>query len=277
MYLQSDHFLLNKYHTWYSNIISKAQARGIKSRIDALERFNLKVERHHIIPRALGGTNDEANLVFVTLKEHFVCHWLLTKMTENTLRAKMLYALNGMKRVSKNHTDRYSNKTTARVYEYIKPLIVKQHSEFMRGKEPPNKGKKVTGQALENVREGTRNRRKLTTEENAARIAKMVEINTGSKRSENTKRKISESLTGIVRGPMSESERLKRSVALKGKSKPDGFGEKVAARMKEEFTRNNPNSRSDYKKICPHCGGVFGPGMFGRWHGDNCRSKIKND
>jgi hypothetical protein len=34
-------------------------------------------ERHHIIPKCLGGGNDKDNLVKLTYREHFIAHWLL--------------------------------------------------------------------------------------------------------------------------------------------------------------------------------------------------------
>ena len=37
-------------------------------------------EKHHIIPKCLGGDNSKGNLVFLTAKEHYVCHHILTKM-----------------------------------------------------------------------------------------------------------------------------------------------------------------------------------------------------
>lgn len=37
-------------------------------------------EIHHIIPRCLGGSNDEINLVRLTPEEHYVAHQLLAKM-----------------------------------------------------------------------------------------------------------------------------------------------------------------------------------------------------
>lgn len=37
-------------------------------------------ERHHIIPRCLGGTDNKDNLVKLSAREHFICHLLLTKM-----------------------------------------------------------------------------------------------------------------------------------------------------------------------------------------------------
>ena len=37
-------------------------------------------EIHHILPRCLGGTDDKDNLIKLTYREHYVAHWLLTKI-----------------------------------------------------------------------------------------------------------------------------------------------------------------------------------------------------
>lgn len=38
------------------------------------------VEKHHIIPRCLGGTDEKSNLVSLSARQHFIAHWLLYKM-----------------------------------------------------------------------------------------------------------------------------------------------------------------------------------------------------
>lgn len=86
-------FMNNKYSIWYNSIIFNAQQR-----VNSKETY---VERHHIIPRALGGDNQKTNLVDLSPREHFICHWLLTKMTTGCARYKMLYALGCMQRASK--------------------------------------------------------------------------------------------------------------------------------------------------------------------------------
>jgi hypothetical protein len=50
-------------------------------------------ERHHILPRSMGGSDDQANIVKLTYREHFLAHWLLTKFTTGQDRRKMLHAL----------------------------------------------------------------------------------------------------------------------------------------------------------------------------------------
>ncbi len=86
-------YLQNKYTTWYYNIINRAKTRSITG----------YTERHHIIPKSLGGTNAKENLVSLTAREHYVCHGLLCKMTEGRDRSKMTLALLKMCVVSKTH------------------------------------------------------------------------------------------------------------------------------------------------------------------------------
>lgn len=73
----------NKYCCWHDQLIDRARTRG-------------KIgdsERHHIIPRCLGGNNDRNNLVYLTYREHFLIHWLLARMAIGKDRIKMFYAL----------------------------------------------------------------------------------------------------------------------------------------------------------------------------------------
>ena len=55
----------------YQKLIAKARKRVCP---------NGYVERHHVLPRALGGTDDSSNLVALTAREHFVAHMLLAKI-----------------------------------------------------------------------------------------------------------------------------------------------------------------------------------------------------
>ena len=45
-------------------------------------------EKHHIIPKSIGGTNDISNLVYLTAREHFIAHWLLFKIYETSSNIK---------------------------------------------------------------------------------------------------------------------------------------------------------------------------------------------
>jgi len=55
-------------------------------------------ECHHILPRKMGGTNDEENLVLLLHREHFVAHQLLVDVCPvgSPERAKAAFAVHKM-------------------------------------------------------------------------------------------------------------------------------------------------------------------------------------
>lgn len=112
-------FLDNKYTATYRRIINRARIRVIP------EGFT---ETHHIIPRSIGGTDDESNLVKLIPREHYLCHALLPKMVTGNAIHKMYAAFNMM------HVDRYGNRYTSRLYEYYKVKFYKLHGENLKGK-----------------------------------------------------------------------------------------------------------------------------------------------
>jgi hypothetical protein len=77
-------FLENKYHKWYFVIISQG------------DDYDDYVEKHHILPKSLGGLNKKTNLIRVKARKHFILHWLLTKFTEGQEYYKMLHAFSMM-------------------------------------------------------------------------------------------------------------------------------------------------------------------------------------
>lgn len=96
------------YKKLYDSIIKNRQNNPIKG----------YKERHHIIPKCLGGTDEQENLVDLTAREHFLCHYILTKMYDkNTIEwYKMHHAFMMMKCSSLNH-NRYFN---SHLYSYCK-------------------------------------------------------------------------------------------------------------------------------------------------------------
>jgi len=101
------------YKNIYYKIIEKAKTENENGK-RSLGYF----EKHHIQPKSLGGTNEKENLVKLTAREHFICHWLLVKMYEKGTieRNKMLCALWRMQGINENHK-RYIN---SRVYEKLR-------------------------------------------------------------------------------------------------------------------------------------------------------------
>ena len=113
-------YLHNKYTRWYNNIIQRAEARQLTG----------YKEQHHIVPKSLGGTNLKENLVNLTAREHFICHWLLTKMLPSPYKEKMIYAAWAMANLKNQHQQRY--KITGRIYELLKQEYSKINSAHSR-------------------------------------------------------------------------------------------------------------------------------------------------
>jgi hypothetical protein len=55
---------------------------------------NIYYERHHIVPRCLGGTNDISNIAKLTPEQHYVAHQLLVKIYPNNY--ELIYACSMM-------------------------------------------------------------------------------------------------------------------------------------------------------------------------------------
>jgi hypothetical protein len=123
-------FIDNKYTHWYYDIISNAQNQN-RTKLKKSDTAYVYYELHHIIPKCLKGSNDSKNLVLLTAKEHFICHLLLTKMSQNKEhKIKMYYALSKMKRKNKNQ----QRTLTSAQFEMCKSSIQKANSLFFTGK-----------------------------------------------------------------------------------------------------------------------------------------------
>lgn len=86
-------------------------------------------EIHHIIPRSLGGSNEQFNLVKLRPRFHYVCHWLLTKIYSGENRNKMISALHFMIHGRQGNFIRISS----HIYEKLKFEFCSVQSERMKG------------------------------------------------------------------------------------------------------------------------------------------------
>lgn len=89
-----------KYTTTYHLLIQKYS--------DVVYNSNLH-EKHHVVPKSMGGTNDITNLVNVPPRVHFILHKLLPKMTIDPVHTqKMKYALwRMMNQQTRSHNRHY--------------------------------------------------------------------------------------------------------------------------------------------------------------------------
>ncbi len=98
------------YQQHYDKLINRAKNR-------LLEGY---VEKHHIIPKCMDGSNKKDNLVELTAREHFVAHLLLAKIHGG----KLWHAANMM-----SNMKRYSSRT----YKWIRENHALEMSKSMKG------------------------------------------------------------------------------------------------------------------------------------------------
>lgn len=222
---------MNKYEKWYNNIIKRARDR-------ILTGYS---EKHHIVPRSLGGSDDPSNLVNLSAKEHFICHWLLVKMHTGTNRGKMINALYIMQGKS-THQKRYHTKITSRIYDKLRNEYSQYISNLNKGRKQPPEEK------LKQIKAMTGKKRAPFSEEWRAKLsaASKGENNSryGAIVSAETRKKIGDKIRGRKH---SEEEKRRRADAVRGSKR-----EKI---------------------LCPHCQQMISVNTYPRWHGDNCRSK----
>lgn len=71
-----------------SDLHIKRYVRFIETRSNRELSGNYHTEKHHILPKSLGGSNDSENLIVLTDREHFIAHLILWK----AFGGKMTYA-----------------------------------------------------------------------------------------------------------------------------------------------------------------------------------------
>lgn len=103
-------FTHNKYHSTYYRLIHRAQQRTLDK--------DVKFEVHHIIPRSLGGSDNNDNLVKLTLKEHWICHRLLVKFLDDPISLRKMYNALFMMAVKNYRT------VNGRIYQTIKENVI---------------------------------------------------------------------------------------------------------------------------------------------------------
>ncbi len=202
-------FIQNKYTKIYNRLIEKAQTRTIDE--------STYIEKHHIIPKSFGGTNKKENLVILTPREHFICHWLLTKMVLGEYRQKMLLALSFMQGRNKAQK-KYDTKITAKVYDRIRKEVaeicnIHKHNRIVTD-ETKRKislallGKPRDEDTRKKISESHAGKKQSTEHAQASAIAR-----TGLKRSEEAKQNMRKK-----HKPLSKETKHKMSESRKGKS-----------------------------------------------------------
>lgn len=238
-------FIDNKYTKLYYNIISTARSSDISHLV--------YTETHHILPKCLTGTDSAENLVKLTARQHFVCHWLLTKMVNGENKNKMIFALNKMLSSSKNQ-HRY--KITGRKYELLKIQFNKANlfndpNWQLEQRKRNHIGKKRSEETKQKLKDAWAKSREHRTGINHP--------NYGKTASASTKQKQSLAMTGKLVGEKNP---------MYGKSHSD-----EVKKILSENLRNNPIPKTYLE--CKFCLRIVDAGNYKRWHGNKCKLNNK--
>jgi hypothetical protein len=246
---------MNKYEKWYNQIIASGKSNRLVGH-----------ELHHILPKSLGGADDTSNLIYITAREHFICHWLLTKIyPTGEEHWKMLNALRMMRAENPNQT-RYNTKITSRVYAKLKEEYSVLQSNRYKGSGNGMYGKNQSIEAKQKIgkaNSGDRNGAKQTL----------------------ARKKITESKLGKTRD--SFNSEWKENLSQNHKSKKPGFNgalsDATKQKMREKATGRTQTEETIKKKadavrglkreklFCPHCQQSVAVNGYARWHGNNCK------
>lgn len=170
------------YQKVYDSIIARAKTRTLIG----------YSEKHHIIPRCLGGIDTLDNLVELTAREHYICHRLLVKIYPES--KKLIYAYWMMSNMLKQGRD---YRISSRAYSEARELFSLQ----MSGDNNPNKQEETREKISKTMKEkGLRPpspKGKKRSPEHQEKLAKALR---GRKHSEERRKKNSEVHIGLQRG-----------------------------------------------------------------------------
>lgn len=199
------------YKIIYDQIIERAKPRGLNKK--SIEGY---FEKHHIIPKCLGGTNDKSNLVLLTSREHFICHHLLWKTDIHN--KSLLLAFTNMRCANSKYKREF--RLSSRQYEIVRIAFSKAQKELKTGSGNPCFGKVYTLEEREKI--SKRNKGRIFTEEWKKKISDVKKgkktgqivwnkgLKTGHNPNNNSPRMLGKKHSEETKQKMSESQ-LKRS------------------------------------------------------------------
>jgi hypothetical protein len=221
-------FYDNKYRKWYFTIIEAAKSR----------KEDLIGERHHIVPKCLGGSDEEDNIVLLTFREHYVAHALLTKIHPSKDLIHAFWCMSFMNR------KKYQN---SHLYEMARSAYV----ENISGSNHPMKRKE--------------SREKISKSWNEERKNNQAEKVSGDKHW--TKKRNMGDHAKFMRSKLTQEflvENGKRSLFVTDNP------------MKQQSIAQKFKKPKEIV-VCPHCNKSGGKPVMIRYHFDNCKSRDKKE
>lgn len=177
----------------------------IKNILNTRGRFNCGneyCERHHILPKSCGGTNDKENLIDLFPREHFIAHKLLAE--ENPKNFKLIFAYQCMSFAS-NEYQKKRYILTPEEYEEARIFASKGRKAFFSDKtNHPNYGKHLSEETKRKISEANKGNKYCL----------------GREISEETRKKISEANKNPSKETRQKMSKAQKARNLKGGNNP---------------------------------------------------------
>lgn len=250
------------YQKVYNQIVERAKK---EQEFRILNRKNYYFEGHHIIPKSLNGlgkssdwynkdiNNRNPNIVGLTAREHFICHWLLIRIYPKN--AKLIRSFWMMC----NHKGGITKK------RYIPSSRIYNESKILYSNS--RKGATLTQETKDKISVSMigKNKGNLIS---VKQKEKLRLINIGKKLSKETKEKMSKSFKGRLVSNTTK-EKL-RNINL-GKTLSIEHKTKISNSCKGKLSWNSGIKLEIV--ICPHCNKEGGINNMIRYHFENCKIK----
>lgn len=201
--------MILNYQKIYDSLVAKCKPRGLNKK--ALEGY---FEKHHIVPKCLGGTDEDTNFVLFTPREHVIAHRLLWKSNPENYSLMWAYA-----RTVNSH----KGILTSREVEYAKIAKSKVMSERIVSEETREKirqtltGHKRTEESIEKGRQKQIGQKRSEETKANLKEARKKLLDSGWTVPEEARKKIGDFFRGR---PISDEHRKKLSEVNKGKIMP---------------------------------------------------------
>ena len=215
------------YDNIYDQLMNRAKNRHLKG----------YKEKHHIVPRCMGGDDNEINLVTLTPEEHYVAHQLLVKMCRyqgTELYNRLVFAMNmmtvGRKKTNKKYGWARRKLSRAMSERFLGKSQTHEHIEKRREKLVGQKRTPETCLLISQRKTGVKRNWSPTEEQRQATRERMKEF----RHSEEAKKKI----TGRRKGtPMTDAQKEQISKTQKGRTRNAETRARIAQAAKESWAR----------------------------------------
>jgi NUMOD3 motif len=242
---------MNIHEVRYGKFITSRQYRYLKSAM---------VEKHHILPRSLGGSDEEINIIKLTPREHYIAHLILWK----AYGGKMATAFFLMQQ-DRTILHLHERTLTAKQYERLRQDYCLSNRDSHIGKPSKLKGKSQSKELVE----------------------KRSKALQGHKHSEETKKKLSDKRKEYFTNPENRkklSERIKQTFRNgrisynKGVKMNEEQRERIRKTKKVSHVRTlgftgHIHSEESKKKISKKISGKNN-GMYGKHHTEETKQKM---